>query len=259
MVLQATGASYANFLPDANLMVRNSGQAALTASFVGAAMSLKRLVPYWSVNEIGVAHQLLFAVKIEAITGGGPVYTFSLEIDDNAAFTSATEVDSLVVSQAVQVFHLALSREAILYRDTAAAYVRLKATLAGVAEVGSIAFSSVANAADTVTINDGSGHTTVFTFQAAGNGATGAAVDVAVGATATDSAQNLKTAINANLNIVGVVVTGAAATITITHSGTGGSITKVDADNDYAVTNFTGGVAASLQFWSFVRGDKGAC
>lgn len=115
----------------------------------------------------------------------------------------------------------------------------------GTKEAGSVVFASVANAGDTVTISDGT-NTTVFTFQAAGNGATGAAVDVAVGASATDSATNLRAAIAANLN-VNVTAGGATTTVSVTNDNyTGGSITKSDADNDYAVTQFAGGVAGAL-------------
>jgi hypothetical protein len=110
-----------------------------------------------------------------------------------------------------------------------------------VREQGQIAFSSVAENGDTVTVDDGTG-TAVFTFAAAGNGLVGAAVNVATGATATDSAQNLRAAMNANTTI-NVSVTGGAGTITIVNEANyfGGAITKSDADNDYTVTDFTGG------------------
>lgn len=250
-VLQQTGASYTNFLPDANLMVRNSGQVALTASFVGAAMDLKRLTPFWERNSIGVAHQLLFAVKIESIiVAQGQVYTFTLEIDDNSAFSSATVAASEVVSETTAVFHLALPREAILFLDATAAYVRLKMTTAQVSETGTITFSAVADNGDVVTINDGVHSAHVFTF---GDG-TGGTVDH--GATATDSAQNLKAAINAlGAGVLNVTAAGGAAALTITNNtAIHGSITKTDVDNDYVIVNFTGLGVPSIQFWSFVRG-----
>lgn len=106
-------------------------------------------------------------------------------------------------------------------------------------ETGQIVFSAVADAGDTVTIYDGQ-NTTVFTFAATGNGATGAAVDVAHGASATDSGNNLRTAINNNTNI-DVTAAGATTTVSLTNNVPfAGSITKSDADNDYAVTNFSG-------------------
>jgi hypothetical protein len=106
-------------------------------------------------------------------------------------------------------------------------------------ESGQIVFSAVADNGDTVTIYDGQ-NTTVFTFAATGNGATGAAVDVATGASATDSGNNLRTAINNNTNI-NVTAGGATTTVSIDNEVPfAGSITKSDADNDYAVTNFSG-------------------
>lgn len=107
-------------------------------------------------------------------------------------------------------------------------------------ETGSIVFSAVADVGDTVTIFDGR-NTTVFTFAATGNGATGAAVNVATGASATDSGNNLRTAINNNTNI-NVTAGGATTTVSVTNDNyIRGSITKSDADNDYTVTQFTGG------------------
>jgi hypothetical protein len=117
----------------------------------------------------------------------------------------------------------------------------VRAGLAGVKETGQIAFAQVADAGsiDTVTVNDGVNPQVVFTF----NDGTGGSVNR--GVTATDSAQNLKTAILAAA--LNVDVTGAGATITIINNNyTGGSISKVDADNDYTVTQFSGGVAGPV-------------
>lgn len=115
----------------------------------------------------------------------------------------------------------------------------------GIKEAGSIVFAAVADEDDTVTVSDGV-NSTVFTFKAAGDSATGAAVEVAVGANATASATNLRAAIAANLNI-NVTAGGTGTTVAVTNDNyTGGSITKDDADDDYAVTDFSGGVAGAL-------------
>jgi hypothetical protein len=114
---------------------------------------------------------------------------------------------------------------------------------AAVYESGSIVFSSVADNGDTVTIDDGvAAAPTVFTFAASGDAAVGAAVDVATGASAEDSATNLRAAIAANTNI-NVTAGGATTTVSVTNAATpyGGAITKSDGDDDYAVTDFTGG------------------
>lgn len=110
-----------------------------------------------------------------------------------------------------------------------------------VSETGSVVFSSVADTNDTVTVNDGTA-SSVFTFAVAGDAGVGAAVNVAKGVTATDSATNLRAAINANTHIA-VEAGGATTTVSLTNlrNWFGGAITKSDGDNDYAVTNFTGG------------------
>lgn len=258
-VLQGLGASVTNFLPDSRLMVRNSGQAALISSnFVGASFDLARLASYWSTDIVAAARQILVAIKIESIVTGGPTYTFTLEVDDNAAFTSPTVVSSLVVSETDQPFHLAFTRSSALFADHTIGFLRMKCTASGVSETGSVVFSgAVADNGDTVTISDGV-NSTVFTFAASGDAGTGAAVAVATGATPTNSATNLRAAINANLHLVGVTAGGATTTVSVTHAGVGGAITKSDVDNDYIVTNFSGGILSSIAFWAFIRGDNAA-
>ena len=149
------------------------------------------------------------------------------------AFASAIAAGQLVVGQKIYVdFKPAYETGTFVFAD-----------IAGVEETGSILFNAVADVADTVTISDGVG-TTVFTFQVAGNGATGAAVNVAHGADANASATNLFNAINANLNIAITATNGTPGTVDLSNDlFVGGSIAKSDVDNDYTVTNFTGGTA----------------
>lgn len=75
------------------------------------------------------------------------------------------------------------------------------------AATGTITFTGVGSADETVTIN---GH--VITLKAAG--AAGAQINI--GATATETAQNLKTYINAHPDETGVKASGDAAAITVT-------------------------------------------
>lgn len=109
--------------------------------------------------------------------------------------------------------------------------------------VGTIAFTAVADVGDTVTINDGATSET-FTYVASG----GSGTNVNVGATATDSATNLKTAIDASSLATTIYVYRSGATLTIVHrlaSTAGSAITKSDADNDYTVTDFASDTAGS--------------
>lgn len=106
-------------------------------------------------------------------------------------------------------------------------------------ETGQIAFSGVMASGDKVTVNDGVHAAHQFTF---GDGTGGT---VAVGVTATDSAQNLKAAIVAlGVSVLNVGVSGAAATLTLTNNAAffGGTITEdADSGNHMTVTNFSGG------------------
>lgn len=108
---------------------------------------------------------------------------------------------------------------------------------------GTIAFSSVADVSDTVTVNDGATSVT-FTFVASG----GSGTNVNVGASATDSATNLAAAIAGSSLASTVYVYRTGATLTLVHrlsSTAGSTITKSDADNDYTITDFASDTAGA--------------
>ncbi len=109
--------------------------------------------------------------------------------------------------------------------------------------IGTIAFTSVADAGDTVTVNDGATSVT-FTYVASG----GAGTNVNVGTTATDSATNLAAAIAVSSVANTVYVYRNGATLTLVHqltSTVGSTITKSDADNDYTITDFASDTAGA--------------
>lgn len=102
---------------------------------------------------------------------------------------------------------------------------------------GTLTFSGVGTAADTITING-----QVITLVAASP--TGA--QVLIGASATATAQNLKTYINANYATLGVTASGAAAVLTLTavQPGTvGNAITTVESGTStaFGAATLTGG------------------
>lgn len=115
--------------------------------------------------------------------------------------------------------------------------------VAGTKETGSVVFT-VANAddGDRLTVNDGE---TSVTFEFDNNAAvTSGNIAVTIGANEDVTGANLEAAINASVLNVTALYTAGTNTLSITNDNyTGGSITKVDADNDYTVTNFSGGVA----------------
>lgn len=103
-------------------------------------------------------------------------------------------------------------------------------------EGGQISFADVADAADTVVCNDGTHGATTFTWGAGGS-------NPATGATAANSATNLKAAINGigagTLSMKAYLSTSTLLLIVNLLVAGGGSLTKTDADNDYVITNFT--------------------
>lgn len=100
-------------------------------------------------------------------------------------------------------------------------------------EIGTIAFSSVADTGDTVTIDDGTSAPVTFTFGGGGG-------QVVPGASAQDSAINLEAAINASALNTTIRVVRSTSTLTIWNllPARGGALTKSDADNDYTITAF---------------------
>ena len=292
--MTGVAATQYRFVPDDALKFRGPGQAPITEEAATSALSLARLTPYWCTNEWASADTLRFAVGLESIArGSGQVYTFAIEVDDNVAFSSAKTVvsgDLTDASAALPYLELAFAREVLAKTDVAATHVRVKATpvngyetgtitisdwlaagdqidledgaaatdeiIIGTPEVGTIAYSSVAEDGDTVTIDDGVNDPVVFTY---GPG-TGGTVDK--GLTATNSAQNLKTAIEAAVTAgdLYVSVSGASTTLTIINLGVldGGSITKSDADNDYTVTDFSGGIEGVMVEAMYVVRDGDA-
>lgn len=97
----------------------------------------------------------------------------------------------------------------------------------GTPDTGSVTVSTgAASNGDTVTIDDGI-HTVVFTYAASSGGETGAAVTVATGASQSDSAQNLKTAIDQN-RLLNVGTSGASNVITLTNRNVGTTIAAAD-------------------------------
>lgn len=251
------GASRSNYLPDKALEFRAIGSAAITSVFTSDPLSLFKLAGFWQTGEWGFDEYLVVeAYPVAGSFSAGQTYDFELEVDELAAFGSPQSVGKTVVAALPgEPVAVTMTRASLERLDVDAKLIRLKVTPNGVKEAGSVVFAAVADAGDTVTIFDGVA-TTVFTFAASGNGATGAAVNVAVGASATDSATNLRNAINANLNI-NVTAGGATTTVSVVNDNlVGGSITKSDADNDYTVTNFSGGGTPSIQFYAFVKPCK---
>jgi hypothetical protein len=110
----------------------------------------------------------------------------------------------------------------------------------GTKESGSIEFSGVPVASDTITVNDGVNTAVVFTW---GDGTGGT---VARGATAAAAAENLRAAIQAKIDasLLNVAVARFGATLLITNNNyVGGTLSNAFASgvHNFAVTNFSGG------------------
>lgn len=101
-------------------------------------------------------------------------------------------------------------------------------------EVGTVTFNAVADTGDTITINDGTNTPVTYTFGGGGGG------QVVPGASATDSAIALKSAIEAGAQDPYLYVERSSNVLKIWNLvlAGGGAITKSDADNDYTIVNF---------------------
>lgn len=181
------------------------------------------------VSESGVSYSSVFdandafVVKntnIRAGTAGAKAF----DSNSTDAFASAIAAKQLIVGQKIHVSGMGYESGTI--------------QVAGEKEAGSIAFSATAAAGDKFTIDDGD--TSVqFTFVASG----GSGLNVNIGASASDSASNLATAINASaLNVTATPTSGTCAIVN--DNFVGGSITEdVDSGTVATVTDFTGGTA----------------
>lgn len=114
----------------------------------------------------------------------------------------------------------------------------------GEREEGLVVFVDQPQDGATITIDDGVNDPVVFEFESAG-GVTGANVEVAIGGTAQDTADNLVTAIEAavtggDLNVE-VVQDGLEITI-LNNFLVGGALSSSGEDDDFSVTDFDGGV-----------------
>lgn len=119
-------------------------------------------------------------------------------------------------------------------------------------QTGSILFNAQVDDADIIVINDGF-LTLRFEFES-GGGVTAGNIAVTIGGSQDLSAQALRDAIMASkLNVEARFDAGTDTISLLNWNGTGGSITKTDADNDMTVTNFSGGAAAAAH--TFLAGD----
>jgi len=112
----------------------------------------------------------------------------------------------------------------------------------GLAQSGSILFNAQVDDGDQIVISDGIVEHR-FEFES-GGGVTAGYTAVTIGADQDASATNLRNAIMfSKLNVEARFNAGTDTISLLNHNGTGGSVTKVDADNDMTVTNFSGGTA----------------
>jgi hypothetical protein len=117
---------------DPSTEFRAPGLAALTASFTSAALDLKKAnIAYWDNgelpwDEIGVQ----FVAQSLDLTTGDETYVLSLEVSADAAFTVPVEVAKQSVV-AVCAGVMLIDADTVKDRLSTAAFIRLKATLAG--------------------------------------------------------------------------------------------------------------------------------
>lgn len=100
-------------------------------------------------------------------------------------------------------------------------------------ETATVSFDLPADTGDTITIDDGTSTPVTFTFGGGGG-------QVPPGATAVDSATNLKSAIEGSTLSSTLAVSRSTSVLTIVNllPAGGGAVTKSDADNDFTVVDF---------------------
>lgn len=219
----------------------NNGYFQISAVSFGAGNTTIDVTTSTSVAESGTATTkvmdandvfVLNSTAIRAGTGGANAF----DSNGGNAFDAARDAGQIVVGQKVYVAGLGYEQGTIYH---------------GTLEVGSIEMTDVAEPDDAITIDDGVNPLVTFTFQVAGDDAVGTAVTVAHGATATDSATNLRAAIAAN-QVLNVVAGGATTTVTVTNRNlstaaqTDSEIAEtVDASANITVTDFAGSAVAN--------------
>jgi hypothetical protein len=121
-------------------------------------------------------------------------------------------------------------------------------------ESASVLFNTVADVGDSITISDGLVSVTFTFFASASSG-----LNVFTGASASDSATNLKAAITANgtLDVV-QYISGSTLFITNNNQSGGGSFLKVDANNSYTINSFVTDPNASITLNTFSFDTTGA-
>lgn len=111
------------YLFDKELELRDGGSAASTSTHTTAAKAL----------DLAKAGAFKAVINVTAIdrAQADEVYTFTVETDDNAGFTSAKTVATLPALTAVGIYEIPLSGDFVRQHDSAATHIRLRCTISG--------------------------------------------------------------------------------------------------------------------------------
>lgn len=206
---------------DTSLIIRDAGEDPVGVDTGTVGFPLDVMTGYWNdLGEQASLHLMFALVEIESInTADSNLYNLLVEVSPTLNFAAKREVFSLKAPGTGWYF-LPILRDEVEYT---------------LAETGSVAFATTANASDSHTISDGVNSRTFV-----------AGTDYAVGASNTASATNFAAAINLDTNLR-VVATVSSATVTLRNDRlTGGSIVEnVDGGSDITVVNFSGGVGVA--------------
>jgi hypothetical protein len=124
-------ASVSRFPVDAELVLRAEGLGTVTAATNSGAYVLPRDDSYWGFDII-TDHEMAVVIEVESVdtTTGDETYTFSVVVDDSAAFSSASTIVSKAFT-AAGTYVLPITREQINKADSTATHLRVQLAVAG--------------------------------------------------------------------------------------------------------------------------------
>lgn len=244
-------------------------------------ISIDQLSAYWnSAGDIAIPQEFRFVFYLGRQAGHyGETYTFTVVTDtvDDFSNTPATIATATVAKDEAGVLEYVLAREQ--FAGTSDSFVGLEFAMTDGYPVGYIAFDDAATAGDevdvddaafktrdvvisgtltandTISIDDGPHSPLVFTAKA--SGAVIASHEFNIGASASQSAQNFKAAVDFAITagtLVDVTTSGASTTITIKYRTAGTVVEGTDAGNKIAVSS-AAAVADALVFGTYDVGS----
>lgn len=137
---------------DSLLVFRASGLATVAASNGSAnPLTLDVLTAYWNAGDDANSKQFAIQAQVESISAasGSPTATFSVRVDNDAAFGSATTIESAAALTAAGTVTILVSREqieaALVTQTGVPVYLDVYMTIGGGATTPAVAWNAYAS------------------------------------------------------------------------------------------------------------------